>query len=226
MSKSILIKGIFLGESKAGKTKLLEALNGNLYKEQYKATIGADFLLKKLTNNNQNITFQMWDTAGQERYHSLGTAFYRGSDVELLCVDMSNDGEVVKKHLDAWHTEFIQTAGDDISTSLIVVGTKGDLESTHGAQDAAQAWADEHGAPFVITSSKTGEGLEELCHSIVNSKAVMKQQYEQEKSMPNEITSLDLTSNSSKTIQIGVTLVISAAVISFLMWRWKRNTDK
>lgn len=52
---------------------------------QYKATIGADFLSKEVTDaGGKTATLQIWDTAGQERFQSLGCAFYRGADVCLL----------------------------------------------------------------------------------------------------------------------------------------------
>ncbi|TYH85208.1 hypothetical protein ES332_D02G249100v1 [Gossypium tomentosum] len=48
------------------------------FSNQYKATIGADFLTK-----------QIWDIAGQERFQSLGVAFYRGADCCVLVCDAS-----------------------------------------------------------------------------------------------------------------------------------------
>uniref|UniRef100_A0A1I8FHU2 Ras-domain-containing protein n=1 Tax=Macrostomum lignano TaxID=282301 RepID=A0A1I8FHU2_9PLAT len=64
--KKILLKVIILGDS--GK-----------FSNQYKATIGADFLTKELMVDDRVVTLQLWDTAGQERFQSLGVAFYRGA---------------------------------------------------------------------------------------------------------------------------------------------------
>lgn len=49
------------------------------FSNQYKATIGADFLTKEIMVDDKLVTLQIWDTAGQERFQSLGVAFYRGA---------------------------------------------------------------------------------------------------------------------------------------------------
>ena len=49
------------------------------FSNQYKATIGADFLTKEIMIEDKLVTLQIWDTAGQERFQSLGVAFYRGA---------------------------------------------------------------------------------------------------------------------------------------------------
>lgn len=54
------------------------------FTNQYKATIGADFLTKEITVDDRVVTMQIWDTAGQERFQSLGVAFYRGADCCVL----------------------------------------------------------------------------------------------------------------------------------------------
>lgn len=54
------------------------------FSNQYKATIGADFLTKEIHVDDKAVTMQIWDTAGQERFQSLGVAFYRGADCCVL----------------------------------------------------------------------------------------------------------------------------------------------
>jgi len=49
------------------------------FSNQYKATIGADFLTKEVMIEDKLVTLQIWDTAGQERFQSLGVAIYRGA---------------------------------------------------------------------------------------------------------------------------------------------------
>jgi hypothetical protein len=61
----------------------------NKFSNQYKATIGADFLTKEVMVDERLVTMQIWDTAGQERFQSLGVAFYRGAD---CCVRLQEYG--------------------------------------------------------------------------------------------------------------------------------------
>lgn len=80
------------------------------FSNQYKATIGADFLTKEVLVDDRLVTMQVrwettiqsitelhfntrvkiWDTAGQERFQSLGVAFYRGADCCVLAYDVNN----------------------------------------------------------------------------------------------------------------------------------------
>ncbi|KAK8572177.1 hypothetical protein V6N12_028238 [Hibiscus sabdariffa] len=76
------------------------------FSQQYKTTIGADFVTKELQIDERNVTLQIWDTAGQERFQSLGVAFYRGADCCVLVYDVN----VTKSfdNLDNWHEEFLK----------------------------------------------------------------------------------------------------------------------
>lgn len=82
--KKVLLKVIILGDSSVGKTSLMNQYVNRKFSNQYKATIGADFLTKEVTVDDRSVTMQIWDTAGQERFQSLGVAFYRGADCCVL----------------------------------------------------------------------------------------------------------------------------------------------
>lgn len=82
--KKVLLKVIILGESGVGKTSLMNQYVNKKFSNQYKATIGADFLTKEVIVDDRVVTMQIWDTAGQERFQSLGVAFYRGADCCVL----------------------------------------------------------------------------------------------------------------------------------------------
>lgn len=82
--KKVLLKVIILGDSGVGKTSLMNQYVNKKFSNQYKATIGADFLTKEVQVDDRTVTMQIWDTAGQERFQSLGVAFYRGADCCVL----------------------------------------------------------------------------------------------------------------------------------------------
>ncbi|XP_056851293.1 LOW QUALITY PROTEIN: ras-related protein RABG3a [Raphanus sativus] len=101
-----LLKVIVLGDSGVGKTSLMNQYVHNKFSQQYKATIGADFVTKELQIGDKLVTLQIWDTAGQERFQSLGAAFYRGAD----CCALVYDVNVAKSFdsLETWHEEFLK----------------------------------------------------------------------------------------------------------------------
>jgi Ras-related protein Rab-7A len=75
------------------------------FSNQYKATIGADFLTKEVQFEDRLFTLQIWDTAGQERFQSLGVAFYRGADCCVLVYDVNSMKSF--DNLNNWREEFL-----------------------------------------------------------------------------------------------------------------------
>ncbi|KAA8522566.1 hypothetical protein F0562_013073 [Nyssa sinensis] len=114
-----LLKVIVLGDSGVGKTSLMNQYVHKKFSQQYKATIGADFVTKELQIDDRLVTLQIWDTAGQERFQSLGVAFYRGADCCVLVYDVN----VMRSFdtLDNWHGEFLQQVGDIFSILLCLL---------------------------------------------------------------------------------------------------------
>ena len=99
------------------------------FTNQYKATIGADFLTKEVMIDDKLVTMQIWDTAGQERFQSLGMAFYRGADACVLVYDIADSKTFAG--LKPWKDEFlIQAAPNDPDNfPFMVLGNKSDKEN-------------------------------------------------------------------------------------------------
>nr|XP_034927398.1 ras-related protein Rab7-like isoform X1 [Populus alba] len=100
-----LLKVIILGDSGVGKTSLMNQYVNKKFSNQYKATIGADFLTKEVHFEDRLFTLQIWDTAGQERFQSLGVAFYRGADCCVLVYDVNSMKSF--DNLNNWREEFL-----------------------------------------------------------------------------------------------------------------------
>lgn len=137
-----------------GKTCLLHKFTKNTFNHQYKCTIGADFLTKELMLYNWNVTLQIWDTAGilpilfhfffffffktkyiyllfvgQERFSSLSPAFYRGSDICILVVDLTSTKTIIS--LSKWQkTTLTELSLTENEFPFIVAGCKADLIET------------------------------------------------------------------------------------------------
>lgn len=57
--KKILLKVIILGDSSVGKTSLMNQYVNKRFSNQYKATIGADFLTKEVVVDDRVVTVQV-----------------------------------------------------------------------------------------------------------------------------------------------------------------------
>ena len=134
--------------------------------KNYRPTIGCDFHNHKVEIEGNHITLQIWDTAGQERYHSLGKAFYRGTEACVLVYDLTNLESL--NALNQWMQTFETNAGVDCNDlPYLIVGNKSDMEEArHVREKHLDKWMEEqeeHEPPRVLkyteTSAKTGEGI-------------------------------------------------------------------
>merc|ERR1712065_45173 len=166
--KKVLLKVIILGDSGVGKTSLMHQYVNRKFSNQYKATIGADFLTKEVMVDDRLVTMQIWDTAGQERFQSLGVAFYRGADCCVLCYDVN----VAKtfENLDSWRDEFLIQAGprDPDKFPFVVIGNKIDKEGQRVVSSKrALAWCQAKGnIPYFETSAKAAINVEQAFQTI------------------------------------------------------------
>ncbi|CAL5348652.1 unnamed protein product [Camellia sinensis] len=153
-----LLKVIVLGDSGVGKTSLMNQYVHKKFSQQYKATIGADFVTKELQIDDRLVTLQIWDTAGQERFQSLGVAFYRGADCCVLVYDVN----VMKSFdtLNNWHEEFLKQANppDPKIFPFMLLGNKIDIDGGSSrvvSEKKAREWCASKGnIPYFETSAK------------------------------------------------------------------------
>ncbi|KAI8048385.1 vacuolar biogenesis protein [Syncephalis plumigaleata] len=167
--RKVLLKVIILGDSGVGKTSLMNQYVNKKFSNQYKATIGADFLTKEVMVNDRLVTMQIWDTAGQERFQSLGVAFYRGADCCVLCFDVNNARSF--DALDSWRDEFLIQASprDPENFPFVVLGNKVDVEETKRmvSQKRALAWCQAKGnIPYFETSAKEAINVDQAFQNI------------------------------------------------------------
>lgn len=188
-SRKKLLKVIILGDSGVGKTSLMNQYVNKKFSNQYKATIGADFLTKEVTIDDKLVTMQIWDTAGQERFQSLGVAFYRGADCCVLVYDLT----VAKsfESLEAWRDEFLIQASprDPDNFPFVVLGNKADLESKRKitASRATQWCKSKHNIPCHETSAATAQSVEEAFLEIAR-RALKQEKQEDQIYMPETLT--------------------------------------
>uniref|UniRef100_UPI00358FB42B ras-related protein rab7-like isoform X1 n=3 Tax=Myxine glutinosa TaxID=7769 RepID=UPI00358FB42B len=165
--KKVLLKVIILGDSGVGKTSLMNQYVNKKFSNQYKATIGADFLTKEVVVDDRLVTLQIWDTAGQERFQSLGVAFYRGADCCVLVFDVTMANTF--RTLDSWRDEFLIQASprDPDNFPFVVLGNKIDLENRQVSTKRAQAWCtNKNEIPYFETSAKEAINVEQAFQTI------------------------------------------------------------
>ena len=142
----------------------------NQFSQQYKATIGADFLTKNIEKGEDLIQLQIWDTAGTERYNSMGQSFYRNSEACVLVFDLTVAESF--KHVENWRCDFLSSLNppDSATYPFILVGNKNDIkESIQVNNDEIEAYCKEHNnMPYFSTSAKDDINLEETFSKVAD----------------------------------------------------------
>eukprot|EP00041_Stephanoeca_diplocostata_P009290 m.142959 g.142959 ORF g.142959 m.142959 type:complete len:228 (-) comp17680_c0_seq2:136-819(-) len=75
----IPMKVLIVGNGAVGKSSMIQRYCKGIYTNDYKKTIGVDFLEKKLSLNGEDLRIMIWDTAGQEEFDTITRSYYRGA---------------------------------------------------------------------------------------------------------------------------------------------------
>ncbi|GFU06919.1 ras-related protein Rab-24 [Nephila pilipes] len=167
MSK-VDVKVVLLGKEYSGKTSLVERFVYNQFngENSYQNTIGAAFGAKKIEIDQEVLVLGLWDTAGSERYESIGRIYYRKSHAAVICYDLTDSHSFERAKF--WVSELLKF---EEKCLLYLCGTKKDLVNCDLKRRAVDYhsvtdYAYEIKAEVFETSSKTGEGVDELFYKI------------------------------------------------------------
>ena len=161
------IKITLIGNSGVGKTSIINQYIDQTFDEANAATIGANYSEKTITKNNKEYELNIWDTAGQEKFHSVGKHFYKDAYIVCLVYDITSQDSLEQLET-IWYPD-IKKYGEKY-TILAVVGNKSDLYENDNLADEnkAKEFAQSINATFMLTSAKTGDGIEKLFDTLVD----------------------------------------------------------
>ena len=152
-----IFKLILIGDSGVGKTCILQRYMKHIFEENYKCTIGVDFLMKSIVINGQTVKLQLWDTAGQEKYKSMVSSYYRGANVALIVFDLTNHQSF--DALPMWIENFYKNGPEQ--KNIILIGNKKDLVDLRKVtQQEAEAFSETNNMMYFETSAKEGDNIE------------------------------------------------------------------
>ena len=158
---------LLLDDSCVGKTSLISRYANGIFKDEYIATVGLDFVSKQEIINDKNINVKLWDTAGQERYKALTPSYLRGADGVVLVFDVTNSETF--DNLKFWLDSLKNNLGENNSFLPVVInGNKIDIDDRDISKDDANKFAQENNYKYFETSAKSGVGVDELFREIVN----------------------------------------------------------
>lgn len=146
-----------------GKSALTIQLIQNHFVDEYDPTI-EDSYRKQVVIDGETCLLDILDTAGQEEYSAMRDQYMRTGE-GFLCVFAINN---VKSFEDVHqYREQIKRVKDADEVPMVLVGNKCDLPTRNVSSENARELAASYGIPFIETSAKTRQGVDEAFYTLV-----------------------------------------------------------
>ncbi|HBB92015.1 MAG TPA: GTP-binding protein [Bacteroidales bacterium] len=156
-------KVCMLGSFAVGKTSLVSRFVSSMFSDKYLTTIGVKIDQKNLTVEGTEVTLILWDIHGEDTFQRVPASYLKGSHGYFLVMDGTRAATFERlKELKSLADQTIAPGAP-----FLVLVNKCDLtdrwefESVKGELEAA-------GWPYLLTSAKTGEGVEEAFNRLTS----------------------------------------------------------
>lgn len=116
------IKVVVVGNGAVGKSSMIQRYCKGIFTQEYKKTIGVDFLERQIEVNCEDVRLMLWDTAGQEEFDAITKAYYRGAQACVLVFSTVDRDSF--KAVESWKKKVENECGQII---MVLVQNKIDL---------------------------------------------------------------------------------------------------
>jgi Ras-related protein Rab-3C len=160
-----MFKLLIIGNSSVGKTSFLFRYSDDSFSSSFVSTVGIDFKVKTVFQQDKRIKLQIWDTAGQERYRTITTAYYRGAMGFILMYDVTNEDSF--NAVQDWCTQIKTYSWDN--AQVVLVGNKCDLEYERVVStERGRRLAEQLGLEFYESSAKENINVTPIFERLVD----------------------------------------------------------
>ena len=146
-----------LGDSRVGKSSIIQSYAGLPFSENYLSTIGSDKYQTQFTlENKKNIKLIIYDTAGQERFRSIALNAFKAMHGIVLVADLTN--KVSFSNIKMWLQNIQENLHDPC---LVLFGNKADYpkDKWEVTSEEAKKYAEDNKLVYFETSAKTKQGI-------------------------------------------------------------------
>jgi small GTP-binding protein len=145
-----------LGSFAVGKTSLVQRYVHSIFSDKYHTTIGVKIDQKKVQINDKEVNLLLWDIHGEDEFQKVKQSYLIGASGYILVMDGTR-----KKTYDVarlLHEKAVSALGD---APFVFVINKNDLKDEWDIEDDLLIKIKENGWDLLITSAKTGEGVDD-----------------------------------------------------------------
>ncbi len=162
LNEEIKTKICLVGDNNVGKTSLIRRFVLDTFDDKYTSTIGTKVTKKEVTvkkdkGRDINLSMLIWDIMGQKGFRELlRESYFYGAEGAICVCDVTSRESL--EELKYWIKSMESITGH---IPMIFIGNKCDLtdKATVTKQDLEKV-ATSYGSPAMVTSAKTGEGVE------------------------------------------------------------------
>jgi small GTP-binding protein len=166
----IVKKICLIGDPAVGKSSLIRRYVYDEFQNGYLATIGTKVTVKTIRlagerkGRSKNLALTIWDIAGHKTFRNVRASYYQGAEGALVVCDLTR-----RKTLDNishWLYHYKKSA---LKPEFVMLTNKADLKDRAEFEltEAAEL-AENLGGTNILTSAKTGEGVEEAFNKLVS----------------------------------------------------------
>ncbi|KAL1247831.1 hypothetical protein QQF64_023207 [Cirrhinus molitorella] len=156
-------KLVVVGAGGVGKSALTIQLIQNHFVDEYDPTI-EDSYRKQVVIDGETCLLDILDTAGQEEYSAMRDQYMRTGEGFLCVFAINNTKSFEDIHQ---YREQIKRVKDSDDVPMVLVGNKCDLPARTVDTRQAQELARSYGIPFIETSAKTRQGVEDAFYTLL-----------------------------------------------------------
>ncbi|MHA1884796.1 MAG: GTP-binding protein [Promethearchaeota archaeon] len=161
LSSNYVYKLSLIGDEGVGKTSMVQRYVHDIFKKDYKATIGT-FISKKECRFHEletSVRFMIWDLAGQQQFSRLWPDYLTDSRAGIIVYDITNRTSF--ENVRNWYKIISEVASPNLV--LILVGNKVDLaDSRTVSSEEGLKLGEKLGIPYMETSAKTNENINDV----------------------------------------------------------------
>jgi small GTP-binding protein len=160
MQKKVCMLGAFA----VGKTSLVRRFVESIFSEAYHTTIGVKIDKKVIRVDEQDVTMILWDLAGHDGLEHLRMTYLKGASGLLLVADGTRRETLATAIA-------IQEEAKQVtpSASFVLAINKSDLMDEWELDSREQTELAARGWKVIVTSAKTGDGIEQSFESLARS---------------------------------------------------------
>jgi len=151
-------KVVVIGDPSVGKTSLIKKFVLDQFDDSYIVTVGTKVSKKNIEIDGNALTLLIWDILGQQEYSSIQALALGGASGAFLVADLTRK-QTLESLTRYWIPHVRKFVGN---IPMVVLGNKSDLEGKWLFNEETLSQDPTlHDIPFILTSAKTGNNVEE-----------------------------------------------------------------